>query len=325
MAQSAPRRVAFVGIRYGSLSEQLFLAAHAAALELGVELVLVDASSARQASLKTRARNLLVSAGKRLMRHPGRTDALDWFRRAEARRWTRLTPPGRRLDAPGLVTRLQQLGVGAMLVAGCNQILRQPLIEAVGRVANFHNSLLPHYRGVGAVTWLFLNRETVGGYTFHTIESEDIDAGRPLVQETLAIESGDDPQAFTDRLLAAAGRRMPEVLRALAVAEAWPPATAAFAGGSYFGKKQMAAVRRVEPQLTVADAVHRAHVLGSLDLFVGGRRLVLSGISVDGERSSAAPLARRARGRAIALRLRDGWIRVEKVDRLPAVLSTWRL
>jgi len=314
---SRPARVGFVGNRYGSLSFAIYRGMRAAAAAVGTELVLIDSSSRRDASPFVRLRNRLVRTAKRILRNPNPTEVIDWYRRPEARTLPRRTPPGHDLNAPGFAETLADVGVGAILVAGCDQILRQPFLDAIPRVVNFHNSLLPSYRGVHAVQWAFLRRESVSGYTYHTIDSEQIDLGRVVIQESIPIEPDDTPALYSARLLRKAAEATRSVLDTL-TAERWPPGGVALKGGSYFGRKAMAEARRFDPSLPVEESVHRDRVLGSLDLPVGARRFRISGLERGDESLADEPGRWRTSGTAIVIRCTDGAVRIRRIENLPA-------
>jgi methionyl-tRNA formyltransferase len=60
------------------------------------------------------------------------------------------------------------------------------------RIANFHGSLLPKYRGHGDVlaSWAIFNRETMHGGTWHSV-SPLLDCGKILCQRELPVEAND--------------------------------------------------------------------------------------------------------------------------------------
>ena len=55
---------------------------------------------------------------------------------------------------------------------------------------NLHYSLLPKYRGTNPVNWAIINGENETGITFHEV-SQDLDAGRIIIQESCNIENQD--------------------------------------------------------------------------------------------------------------------------------------
>jgi len=65
---------------------------------------------------------------------------------------------------------------------------------------NLHASLLPNYRGAAPINWAIINGEKESGVTTFVINHE-IDTGRILLQEKVAIHSDDDAGDLHDRLM----------------------------------------------------------------------------------------------------------------------------
>jgi len=313
--------LAFVGNRRAPLSREFFHGLRAAqaggAPRFG--LLLVDASTAGQFSLRRRTRDRTIRLLKAVL-GAGGTSTLDWFRERAARQTVRLTPPGHDLNAPGFAPVLAARGVDAALVAGCDQILGREFVRAVARIVNFHNGLLPEYRGVQCVEWAFLNREAVAGYTFHTIEDEGIDRGRVVLRRELPVAAGQTPAEFDRRLVADAVAHLPAVLAALLEPPTWPPAGPALGPGGYYSAKRMRHARRFDPGLPVTETLHRFGILGSLD--IAGRRLPLKITALE---RAAAPESLAVgcwtrRGGALVVRCADGGVAIRGIDHLPAAV-----
>lgn len=99
---------------------------------------------------------------------------------------------------------LSRLAPDLGVVANFGQILDSELI-AIPRwgLVNFHPSLLPRYRGPTPLGHILLNRETIGGATWHRVVS-DIDGGEILAQKKFPIDKR-DTVADLDRKSVAAG------------------------------------------------------------------------------------------------------------------------
>lgn len=89
------------------------------------------------------------------------------------------------------------------VVAGFNQIFGEALIARFGRLANFHPSILPHYRGAIPSYWVLRNGEARSGFTLHEVTAR-IDAGPVLHQQYVDIPEGID-EGGLDALVASAG------------------------------------------------------------------------------------------------------------------------
>jgi methionyl-tRNA formyltransferase len=324
---SERRVLAFVGNRHATLSRAFFHGLAQRRSAASFELLLVDSSTAAQTAGRARARRRTVAALKRWLGAAVPTSAIDWFRDPAARAFPQITPPRHDLGAAPLARELEARAVQAMFVAGCDQILREPLVSRVPRIVNFHNGLLPEYRGVRTVEWAFLNREAVAGYTFHTIESASIDRGRVVLRRELPIRPDDTPASFDRRLVDDAVAHLDVVLRALLVDAAWPPGAPVVDGGAYYSAKRMRQVRRFDPAQPVAETLHRFAVLCNLDLPSGRVPLKITALEPVSEQPGLPQVTGHWRryGRGIVVRCVDGWLRIAAIDYVPAALAAWLL
>ena len=195
--------IAFFGNRYGILSRSFFYGLLAAikGQNAPISLILVDTSTAPQAKLKRRIRNKAVKLIKRCIGVTSETEVIDWFRETEAGSFKQISPEGHDLSNAELAKQMSEKRVNIILIAGCDQIIKKPLIDVVPKIVNYHNSLLPKYRGCNAVQWAFLDRENKAGYSFHTVESEEIDKGCLLYQRELPILNEESPFDYNKRLI----------------------------------------------------------------------------------------------------------------------------
>ena len=76
---------------------------------------------------------------------------------------------------------------------------------------NLHGSLLPAYRGRCPVNWVLVNGETKTGVTLHYM-IEKPDAGDIVGQKEVAIDATDTARTLYDKLCAAAGMLLDEIL-----------------------------------------------------------------------------------------------------------------
>ena len=69
----------------------------------------------------------------------------------------------------------------------CGTIWKAELLGALPQAVNYHDGLLPEYKGVGATSFSIYNGEATSGFTFHRM-TEGIDAGAILVQGAVAVD-----------------------------------------------------------------------------------------------------------------------------------------
>jgi methionyl-tRNA formyltransferase len=99
--------------------------------------------------------------------------------------------PGNDVRSPRYKKSLRRLAPDLGVVANFGQILDAELI-AIPRqgLINFHPSLLPRYRGPTPLGHILLNRETIGGATWHRVAT-GVDSGEILAQEKFPIDERD--------------------------------------------------------------------------------------------------------------------------------------
>lgn len=307
-------RLGFVGNRYSPLSWTFFRTLDGLARSEVIDLVLIDSSTRAEARVRRRARNAIVSAVKTVLGGQVATASIDWFRSTEAARYTQITPVGHSLRDPSLATALQTRGVTAVLVAGCDQILRCGLISAIPRIVNYHNSVLPEHRGCNAVEWACLLGDQRVGYSYHSITSEEIDAGRVVLQEEFPREKGATPYQL-DRLLAErAAARLSELVETM-FGPSWPVGKVA-RGGSYHRRGEIQAYQQFDPRVPARELVRRMNIFGSLRITRGIRITLLETPTVSGVRLQ--PGQWRVAGGAVEVGCQDARLTIRALNYLPA-------
>lgn len=79
---------------------------------------------------------------------------------------------------------------------------------------NLHGSLLPQYRGAAPINWAIINGEKESGVTTFFIEKE-IDTGKILFQEKVAIEEDDTAGTLHDKLMEVGGKLVVRTVKAI--------------------------------------------------------------------------------------------------------------
>ena len=85
------------------------------------------------------------------------------------------------------IDELKKLNPTYALSLGNPQIMKKGLIEVFHKIINYHNSVLPEYRGLNATAWAMTFNQKYTGYTFHEI-NEKIDEGKIYIQEKFEID-----------------------------------------------------------------------------------------------------------------------------------------
>ena len=132
-------------------------------------------------------------------------------KRAAAQRGLPLMQPAR-LQAAAFEALKPEVGV----VAAYGQLLPRELLALPTQgMLGVHPSLLPKYRGAAPVAWALLNGEAATGVTIFRL-NERLDAGEILLEQTVAIEPGEDAQTLTNRLAHQSAGALLRTLEAMA-------------------------------------------------------------------------------------------------------------
>jgi phosphoribosylglycinamide formyltransferase-1 len=103
------------------------------------------------------------------------------------------------LDA-ALIAAFRQARADLVVMAGWMRIVTPSLIAAFpNRLVNIHPSLLPSFRGIDAVGQALAAGVTLSGCTVHLV-SEEVDAGRILVQAAVPVLAGDSRERLAARI-----------------------------------------------------------------------------------------------------------------------------
>jgi phosphoribosylglycinamide formyltransferase 1 len=115
----------------------------------------------------------------------------------------------------GLLELLEDAGVEMVLLAGFMRILGPVVIRSFpDRMLNIHPSLLPAFPGAHPVRDALAWGARVTGVTVHLVD-EEVDHGPIVLQESVAIEAGDDEERLHGRIQEVEHRIYPRAARLL--------------------------------------------------------------------------------------------------------------
>jgi phosphoribosylglycinamide formyltransferase-1 len=108
-----------------------------------------------------------------------------------------------------LIASFRAARVELVVMAGWMRIVTPALIAAFPeRLVNIHPSLLPSFRGMDAVGQALAAGVKLAGCTAHLV-SEEVDAGRILVQAVVPVLEGDDHASLSARIQTQEHRILP--------------------------------------------------------------------------------------------------------------------
>jgi methionyl-tRNA formyltransferase len=172
---------------------------------------------------------------------------------------------------------VQALAADHGLAVGCPQIMKRELIGACGRWVNYHDSLLPSYRGLEVTAWSLYHGERITGWSFHVI-NEKVDDGAILVQGALAVVPTSSSMWHLVQKTHAAAAALPRLLDAMVRRD---PGRPQVGEARYFSSKDAEAIKTIaEPErLTKAEVRRRLWAFGTLFVRIGGEILPVTRVS----------------------------------------------
>jgi methionyl-tRNA formyltransferase len=229
---------------------------------------------------------------------------------ASRRRTPVLVPRQRSVNDPSFVETVRSFAPDATLALMVGQIFRAPLLEACRRPINYHDGLLPHYRGVAATGWSIYRGDSQSGFTFHQMV-EQIDRGPIVAQGRVDVAPYESCARVEYAKTKEARRELNGLFDTLAATDASIEQTGP---GSTFSRADLRAIRAIaEPQaLAEAELHRRLRSFGSIELRLQGATWTTTALRRIGHRPE---------GRALAFMTADEvWLEPRRVRHLPPAL-----
>ena len=163
----------------------------------------------------------------------------------------------------------------------CLQKFSPALLGVFSQAVNYHNGLLPQYKGLGATQWSLYHQEVETGFTFHYM-TEHFDEGSILFQAAVPIHS--ESNAYDLNFLKAyrAADQLPHVFRM--VLEKNPGQLQAGKSG-YFSRKDQERITTIRDpsSLSSSEYVKRLKAFRSLEMFLENQWYVITKVKTMGK------------------------------------------
>ncbi|UCF66028.1 MAG: hypothetical protein JSV80_09450 [Acidobacteriota bacterium] len=188
-----------------------------------------------------------------------------------------IKPPEGNVNHPAFVEQIRlELQPSFALVFGSLQIFKPPLIASIERIVNYHNGLVPHYRGLSATGWSLYRGEERTGFTFHDMVA-GIDKGPIVLQGSVPVLPGVSVRRHDYYKTALAAASIPAVLAHLVDGESPTPQESS---GSYFSAAARTAITTVEEPRSHSEAElrRRLQAFGTLSISLEGGSLPVTSL-----------------------------------------------
>ena len=118
-------------------------------------------------------------------------------------------------DEDEIIALFEAYNVDLVVMAGWMRIVSKKFCDAfAGRLITLHPSLLPKYKGLGAVEQALKSGDNETGCSVHFV-TEDLDSGAVIKQQTVPILPGDTVETLQRAIQQAEHNLLPLVINAL--------------------------------------------------------------------------------------------------------------
>jgi hypothetical protein len=230
---------------------------------------------------------------------------------ARRRRIPVLAPRERGVNDPSFVEAVRRLEPDATIALMVGQIFRSPLLAACNAPINYHNGLLPQYRGVAATGWSIYEGAPRSGFSFHRM-TEQVDRGPILLQGAVRVgpKAAAAPIERAKTRLACSGLdSLFDLLVSGAAGSLQPDGL-----GSSFSRAALRAIRAVEnpEELTLDELELRLRAFETIGLTLAGRCW---------NTTALRRIGHRPRNRQFAFTTAEGiWVEPSRLSHLPPVV-----
>lgn len=205
---------------------------------------------------------------------PARRRGTLWIRDlghcARQHRFALISPPDGNINDPQFIDRLcREFRPTMALSYYCMQKFGEALLGIFIHAVNYHNGLLPAYRGLNATAWSVYNGEERSGFAFHRMTNR-IDQGPVLLDGEIPVVPGINAIDLDHDKAAAAAIVIPRVLQMIVAGDAGRPQGGV---GSYYTKRRRESLTSIgDPSALSSDELsNRLRAFEKLLLNIDGR------------------------------------------------------
>ncbi len=180
-----------------------------------------------------------------------------------------LIPPKENINDPSFIEQLdKELQPTIVLSFFCLQKFGANLLSIFDYAVNYHNALLPSYKGLKATAWSVYHGEPETGYTFHKMD-EQLDEGNILLQEAIPVGENDNTADLDLQKVNRAADKLPTLLQlARDRSKGW----AQRGEGNYFSRKAYREIVRISDPDSISrdELFRRLRAFLCLEIYIGG-------------------------------------------------------
>jgi methionyl-tRNA formyltransferase len=195
-----------------------------------------------------------------------------------------LEAPGGDIHDAGFLHLLGEAKATLGLACFNLKIFKPELLKLFHGVVNYHNGLLPFYKGLRATAWSVYQGEERSGFAFHWM-NEGIDTGPILLQDAIDIVPGSTIFQLEVEKIRRAAERIPELLDMM---HSRHPGIIQKETGNYYSRRDWTRIISIDDtaEFTSAELFRRLRAFGVLRISIQGRIYEVTRMKTNGSKST---------------------------------------
>lgn len=180
-----------------------------------------------------------------------------------------LMPPDNNINHSEFIYQIKtELEPTVALSFYCLQKFSPELLQTFEYAVNYHNGILPGYRGLMATCWSVYHQDSASGYTFHRL-NEKFDEGNTLLQGTVPVKTDSGIPDLEFKKAVQASKNIPGLLEIIMKRE---PGQVQAGSGNYFSKKDSRTITIIDApsQYSHDELTNRLRAFGTLLMNING-------------------------------------------------------
>jgi len=219
-----------------------------------------------------------------------------------------VVPHNNNVNSPEFISLLKDISPKIGFSLGASSIFKKGLIEQFSAIVNYHNGLLPNYKGTFATHWSMYNREARTGFTFHLVK-EELDSGNILIQDYLDIDDTINVDFIEFQKTILASKYIDHVFEMILDKKIGRPQPKQ---GTVYKTKDFRSIISIDcpSEITSKELLHRLRCFGRLNIKINGRLI-----------NKVTDLKKTNAERHLSFKTQDGGIlEITRICRLPLKL-----
>lgn len=188
--------------------------------------------------------------------------------------------PGTRLNHPEFLRRIRdEMQANLVISIDCTQVFSLKLLSAFEMAVNYHNGILPAYRGLRATEWALYRGESRVGFSFHLM-TEFLDDGNILVSDSIPVDKVVHVHELEERKTACAAGYCAQIIEKMKVRDPGIPQSGDV---GYYSRKMFMNIRMIgnPSTLTWSELEKRIRYFGPVTLKINDQKLPVSSVVMD--------------------------------------------